>query len=70
MRITLKKIASKNNKVWEKIDKSIFTFQIAAISAFFTLDKQKWNTWYISPTSIKVSSFTTIDVKLTKWERL
>ena len=65
-----KKIPSKNIKVWEKIDKSIFTFQIAAILAFFTLDKQKWNTWYISSRSMNISSFITIDLKLTKWERL
>ena len=57
-------------QVWEKIDKSIFTFQIAAISAFFTLNKQKWNTWYISSRSMTPSSFITIDLKLTKWERL
>ena len=65
-----KKIPSKNVKVWEKIDKSIFTFQIAAILACFTLDKQKWNTWYISSRSMTPSSFITIDLKLTKWERL
>ena len=65
-----KKIPSKNIKVWKKIDKSIFTFQIAAISAFFTLNKQKWNTWYISPRSMTMSSFSTIHLKLTKWECL
>ena len=70
MRITRKKIPSKNIKVWEKIDKSIFTFQIGAISGFFNLYKQKWNTWYISPRSMTMSSFITIDLKLAKWERL
>ena len=65
-----KKIPSKNIKVWEKIDKSIFTFQIGAISAFFSLNKQKWNTWYISPRSMNISSFITTDLKLAKWDRL